>query len=446
MVPATSHEKSMPNDLYTDHVRTRREAAERVLAATGFEALVVDSGRPFRYYADDMDAPHHEGPHFVHWVPLQGPHHLLLVRPDERPLVVRVAPEDYWYEKAPLGSPFWAEELDVREVGTREQAWELVRSALEGAAYVGDAPDEARAHGVAPSGLNPAAMVARLDWDRSFKTPYEVACIEEAQVMAARGHVAAKASFEGGASELEIHQAYVAAVGCVDKELPYESIVALDEKGAILHYTGKRATRGGKVLLIDSGARHLGYCSDITRTWTLPGVDPVFARLVEGMDELQQTLCETVRPGLAYVEVHHKAHLWIGDLLHEVGILGVGGEEAFSKGLTRPFFPHGLGHFLGIQVHDVAGHQRDRSGGVVEAPAEHPFLRTTRTIETDQVFTVEPGIYFIEMLLREHRDGPHAGLFDRALVERMKGCGGVRIEDNLLVTRDGHRNLTRPHV
>ena len=430
---------------YAAHIRERQQRAEAALAAEGFDALLVSSGEPFRYFADDVDAPFRSTPHFAHWVPMEGPHHLLLVRPGARPRLVRFAPEDYWYEQAPLGAPFWAREFELEEVSDEAAAWERVRVPGR-VAYVGDAPHKAREHGFERSALNPPALVARLDWERSYKTDYELACLEEAERLAARGHVAARAAFEAGASELEIHQAYVAAVGCVDKELPYESIVALDEKGATLHYVGKRQTRGGHVLLIDSGAKHLGYCSDVTRTWTRPGCESVFRDLVNGVDALQQELCAAVKPGVPYPEIHRQAHVLIGDLLHESGILQPAGEDAFAAGLTRPFFPHGVGHFLGIQVHDVAGHQQKATGGTQAPPPEHPYLRTTRTIEERQVFTIEPGIYFIEMLLREHRSGPSARLFDWALIERLKRCGGIRIEDNLVVTADGQRNLTRPHV
>jgi Xaa-Pro dipeptidase len=436
----------MPSQHYAEHIKTRRARADRALADTGFQAMVLHSGSPLRYWADDMDAPHHEAAHFGHWLPLTGPHHLLLVRSGDKPLIVRVAPEDYWYEQAPLGHPFWAEHFDVREVKSEDEAWALVTLKGRSTAYVGDAPRRARERGFLDSELNPKALIARLDWDRSTKTPYEVECIEEAERSAARGHVAARAAFEAGASEFEIHQAYVGALGCTDRDLPYETIVCLDEKGAILHYTGKRAARDGKVLLIDAGARHHGYASDITRTWTRPGCESIFRDIVTGLETAQGELCAAVKPGVPYGELHHQAHLAIGELLSEVGVLRVGGDQAFELGLTRPFFPHGLGHFLGLQVHDVAGHQKEPSGGRVEPPAEHPYLRTTRTIEAGQVFTIEPGIYFIEMLLRPHRNGPTAQHFDWGLVDRLKPCGGVRIEDNVLVTAGGHRNLTRPLI
>jgi Xaa-Pro dipeptidase len=435
----------MTTKLYAGHVAERRKRAEAALAATGFDALVITSGRPFTYFADDQDAPVHETPHFAHWVPLRGPHHVLVVRPGARPKLIRVAPEDYWYEQEPLGDPFWAGEFDLEEVGTPAEAWQRA-GALQRAAYVGEETEVARASGIADGALNPAPLVARLDWDRSFKTAYEVACTEQAEEVASWGHRAALAAFDRGASELAIHHAYLQACGAVEAELPYPTIIAHDEKGATLHYTGKRTKKDGHVLLIDAGVKHLGYASDITRTWTRKDCDATFRELVHGVDKLQRRLCDKVVPGLPYPDLHHAAHVMIGDLLQEIGVLRVSGDEAFGLGLTRPFFPHGLGHFLGLQVHDVSGRQREPAGGTVPPPEHSPFLRTTRTIAEHQLFTVEPGIYFIEMLLREHRDSKQAELVDWTLVDRLAQFGGVRIEDNVLVTASGHRNLTRPHI
>jgi Xaa-Pro dipeptidase len=337
------------------------------------------------------------------------------------------------------------DDFDYHEARTREESWKLL-AASGRVAYIGDEPGAARAAGISEHGCNHAELTARLDWERSFKSAYEVGCMEEAEKIASWGHRAALAAFDQGASELEIHHAYLAACGAVESDLPYHTIIAHDEKGAILHYTGKRTKKNGRVLLIDAGAKYLGYASDITRTWTRKDCDPHFRELVKGVDKLQLELCDKVTPGLPYPELHRAGHILIGDLLHELGLLKTRGEEAFALGLTRPFFPHGLGHFLGIQVHDLSGRQATPAGGVAPPPAHSPFLRTTRTIAEHQVFTIEPGVYFIEMLLREHRVGPHSGLIDWALVERLAPFGGVRIEDDVLVTAAGHTNLTRPHI
>jgi Xaa-Pro dipeptidase len=124
----------------------------------------------------------------------------------------------------------------------------------------------------------------------------------------------------------------------------------------------------------------------------------------------------------------------------------VSAEEAVAKGLTRPFFPHGLGHHLGIQVHDVGGQLAGPDGSVAPPPPEHPHLRNTRTIEPRQVFTIEPGLYFIPLLLRSWREGPDSALFNWELIDALVPLGGIRVEDNVLVTEDGHRNLTREQL
>ena len=428
--------------LFHTHIAERQRTTVEALAQTGYEALVISSGKVYTHFADDQDAPFHPTPHFAHWCPMAGPHHVLVVRPDQRPRLIRFAPEDFWYEQSPLGQPFWASEFDIEEVGTVEDVWKQL-GPLSQAAYIGNEDDRVETAGL---DVNPALLTAHLDWHRTTKSAYEVLCIEEATVIAARGHNAARAAFLAGASELQIHQAFVQAAGIVDHEMPYGSIVALNEKGAILHYEGKRGLKHGAVMLIDAGAQVRGYASDITRTVVAPHCDSRFAALVSGIEKIELQLCDLVKPGLAYGDLHHQGHLLIAALLRDQGILKADPEEAVEKGLSRPFFPHGLGHHLGIQVHDVAGKQGSPDGTPAPPPPQHPTLRTTRTIDEDQVFTVEPGLYFIPMLLRPFRDNGHKALFNWTLIDELTPCGGIRIEDNLLVTETGHRNLTRPHL
>lgn len=428
--------------LFLAHIAERQRTTAEALARTSFDALVISSGKVYTHFADDQDAPFHPTPHFAHWCPMAGPHHLLVVRPGERPRLIRFAPEDFWYEQSPLGQPFWAPAFEIEEAGSVEEAWKRLGS-LPRAAYIGNETDRAEAAGLE---VNPALLTARLDWHRTTKSSYEVRCMEEATVIAARGHQAARAAFFAGASELEIHHAYVQAAGIVDHEMPYGSIVALDEKGATLHYEGKRSTRNGSVLLIDAGAQVRGYAADITRTMAAPHCDSRFAALIEGMVGIELKLCDMVRPKMPYGDLHHQGHLLIAALLKDAGILDLAPEDAVEQGLSRPFFPHGLGHHLGIQVHDVAGKQGDPEGTLAPPPPQHPTLRTTRTIDEGQVFTVEPGLYFIPMLLRPFRENEHKARFNWSLIDELTPRGGIRIEDNLLVTATGHRNLTRPHL
>jgi Xaa-Pro dipeptidase len=235
-------------------------------------------------------------------------------------------------------------------------------------------------------------------------------------------------------------------VGGTEAQLPYTTIVALDEKGATLHYESKRNVRGGRVLLLDAGAQARRYACDITRTTPAPGCDPRFVELALRVDALEQELAAAAVPGRPYLEVHLQAHQGVARILSDLRLVRVAADAALAKGYTHPFFPHGIGHHLGIQVHDVAGRQKDPAGTPAPPPPEHPYLRNTRTIEPGHVFTIEPGIYFIPMLLRPFRAGPDAAAFDWDAIDALTPLGGVRVEDNVVVTPSGPRNLTREHL
>ena len=430
--------------LYAAHVAERQETTARALAETGFDRLLIHSGKPFTYFADDNDAPFHPTPHFAHWAPVEGPGHILEVSPGKRPRLFRLTPPDFWYEPPAPAAAFVSEEIEVLDFETPEAVWKAAGNGSR-TAFTGGAVDEAKEHGFGDEAVNPKPLVARLDWERSYKSAYEARCLAEATVKATRGFRAAESAFRSGGSEMEIHHAYVTAVGDVDDALPYRSIVGLNERSATLHYHGKRGREAanGAVLLVDAGASVRGYGCDITRTYVTEKADPVFAQLLEGMKKLQKELAEGGHPGIPYLDLHLRAHRLIAALLVEAGILRVSAEEAFEKGYTTPFFPHGLGHFLGIQVHDVAGKQVDREGTLKPSPEKHPYLRTTRDIEERQLFTIEPGLYFIPMLLAPFRTGDARAAFDWALIDRLTPFGGIRVEDDVHVGRNANRNLTR---
>lgn len=432
--------------LYSAHISERRQKALDILSVSGFDALVIYSGTPLHYFADDQDAPFRAYAHFAHWTPLNEPGNFLLIRPNVKPLLIRVKPDDYWHEQTSLKNNFWLSEFDFREVPTADSAWRVILNerltkSFIGVAYIGDNSEDGKKRGIVDGCINPSELIASLDKGRSFKTEYEIACISKANEIAAKGHAVAKQMFLTGASELEIHRAYMQAVGGVEHELPYETIVALNEKGSILHYQGKRPEiKNGKSLLLDAGVSCFGYASDVTRTFVAPDADPLFTELVAGIEKLQKELCMLAKPGFSFIDLQKEAHLKIGNLLSALRILNVSGEEAVSIGLTKAFFPHGIGHMLGLQVHDVGGAKKDS-----EQTADIENLRTRGVMEVGQVFTIEPGVYFIEMLLRPHRDGDTAKHFNWELIDLLIPYGGVRIEDDVLMMEKGIRNLTREH-
>jgi Xaa-Pro dipeptidase len=126
----------------------------------------------------------------------------------------------------------------------------------------------------------------------------------------------------------------------------------------------------------------------------------------------------------------------LAPIIRDFGWVQASDDELVETGATRRFLPHGLGHSLGIQVHDVGMRRKP-------AKAENPYLRNTSTVEVGQVFTVEPGCYFIASLLEELRTLPIASKVNWAAIDELRPFGGIRIEDNVVVKEGGVRNLTR---
>jgi Xaa-Pro dipeptidase len=118
-------------------------------------------------------------------------------------------------------------------------------------------------------------------------------------------------------------------------------------------------------------------------------------------------------------------------------------ESAVESGVSSAFFPHGIGHGIGVQVHEVAGFAASDSGGTIDRPAGHPYLRLTRVLEPGMVVTIEPGLYFIDMLLGKLRANGHGDAVDWARVDAFRPYGGIRIEDDVACTDGEPENLTR---
>ncbi len=416
---------------------TQQASWEAALAAEGFHAAVVHSGSPIVSFMDDYHYPFRPNPHFLAWLPLT--HHeecVLIVRPGERPVLYYYQPDDYWHLPPSDPESWWADHFDVRLVRDPE-AW-LQGVPVGREAYIGDSPAIA-----GEDDLNPRALINRLHLARTSKTPYELACMREASLIGARCHRAAEAAFRDGGSEYEIHQAYLAAGGLEDAQLPYGSIVALNRHGAVLHYQKRERARPERhdAFLIDAGATVHAYCSDITRTYTTD--EGRFADLIRSMDTVQQGLCAGMQAGVDYRDMHLQAHRDIAGVLAEHDIIRCSAEQAVEKKLSSVFFPHGLGHFIGLQTHDVAGLITDETGRELPRPAGHPYLRLTRPLAPGNVVTVEPGLYFIDSLLKRWRAGDDAGLVNWDVVEALAPFGGIRIEDDVVVTAGAPENLTR---
>ena len=436
---------------FSDHITQVQATYEKALTilkkekdAPDMDAVLIHSGSEGVYFADDRHLPFEAFGHFRHWLPLNLPDQMVLVQPGQKPKYFQVVPTDFWYEQGVENESWWADQFDL--VGLKSAAEVMDHlPATRRIAFLGENTGFASHMGLPANLHNEVHLTNFLDYYRGMKTAYELDCLKEANAMAVRAHQAAFESFQAFGSEYDIHQAFLAANQMIEHDSPYTNIVGLDEKSAILHYQHKRRNSGknSQVLLIDAGCRCRGYCSDITRTYVRETAHPVFRALVEQMDALQLSLVSQVRAGMPYIEIHTAAHDGVLDLLLEHDIVRGSKLDLKSERISKLFFPHGIGHLLGIQVHDVGGFFGDQTGALAPPPQDHPFLRLNRIMAENMVFTIEPGLYFIPVLLEPERNSERGKYLNWSLVDTLTPYGGIRFEDNIIVTAEGPVNLTR---
>lgn len=429
------------HQLYPEHLATLKARADTALQRGGFDHLVITAGRAPCQFLDDRPYPFAVNPHFKHWLPVtKAPGSWLVYTPGQRPKLAYLQPHDYWHvvPEAPAG--YWTPHFDIVIIREAKEARAHLPKDAGRCAIIGEA--SAALDGFAPN--NPQAVLDDLHYQRAYKTPYELALMRVANKIGTRAHRVAEAAFRAGESEFDINIAYMAAARQTDNELPYGNIVALNEHGAVLHYTelGHAPPTHAHSFLIDAGASFHGYASDITRTYAASNAGG-FQALIDAVDAAQQGFCAKVRAGQSYPELHIHAHHALAGILKDQGFIRMSAESAVESGVSGVFFPHGLGHLIGLQVHDVAGFQASASGGTLAKPPGHPYLRLTRALEPGMVVTIEPGLYFVDMLLAELKTKPAAKDIDWAKVDTFRKYGGIRIEDDVVCTQAEPENLTR---
>ena len=428
---------------FADHLSVIAAHTARALAASRYDSLLLFSGSRRLVFRDDCHYPFRANAPFKAFLPLSdAPESFVYFAPGVKPLLIFHRDDDYWHKPASLPEEEWVASFEVRVVSSRAAARAALPRDLSRCAFVGEAFPELTSFGV--GAVNPEHLLVRLEFPRAVKTPYELAAMRTANLLGVRGHLAAAKAFAAGGSEFDISLAFLRGTGLREQELPYNPIIALNEGAAVLHYqVQERAPPAVRhSLLIDAGAEFAGYASDITRTHAAAPGD--FADLIVAMDKLQLQLCGRTRAGVDWRDIHLSSYRGIGQVLIDAGVLRCSLDEAQDRGLIRIFYPHGIGHLLGLQVHDAGGLWADDSGGTIARPDGHPFLRLTRVLEPGFVVTMEPGLYFIDALLAEARADGRGQAIDWSRVAALKPFGGIRIEDNLAVQADGPpENLTR---
>ncbi len=285
---------------------------------------------------------------------------------------------------------------------------------------------------------------------RSVKENQEVTEIEKAIATGWKMHTTAMQMAEPGVFERDIAGAIEGIAIAAGGMLSFPAIVTKRGETLHNHYHGNKLEKGD-LLLVDSGAETpMHYASDHTRTTP---VGKKFSSLQKDIYQAvlhsQISAIEMIKPGIAFRDVHLHAALQLARGLKEMGLMKGDLEEAVQLGAHALFMPHGLGHMMGLDVHDMEDLGEDYVGYDEEIKRSDifgtAFLRLGRKLQPGFVLTVEPGCYFIPALIDQWRsENKFTDFIHYEKVEKLKDFGGIRIEDNILVTDDRYQILGKP--
>ena len=294
------------------------------------------------------------------------------------------------------------------------------------------------------------ALIKAVVAQRLIKSDEEIREIEEALDISYDMYAVAMKNSRPGIYEREV---YGAIEGLALSSGTYISFpVIFTIRGEVLHgHSHQNKMKAGDLLVLDSGVEsRLHYASDITRTYPVSGkFTPEQKDIYQVVLESQIQSIEMMKPGVSFKDVHLKAAKVIADGMKQLGFMKSNTDDAVEQGAHALFFPHGLGHALGLDVHDMEGLGEKYVGYTDEIKRSDQFglayLRFAKPLEPGHVMTVEPGIYLMPELIAKWRsENKHTEFINYDKVEKMIGLGGIRIEDDVLVTNEGHRVLGKP--
>jgi len=428
--------------LYTEHLEQLLVRHRQLMVENNLDYLLIPSGVPVGIYLDDMNYPFKSSFLFRTYLPLtEVADSYLVIGLSGKPTLIYYQPVDFWHSPPSDPDGFWPQHFEVKIITEFEQAKDYFPQNSDNLAILGEETRLTAAFDKAQP--NPEKLLNSIYWQRAYKSDYEIESLSRANQKASKAHKAAELAFRQGKSEQQIHLAYLNSCGDMEHQMPYSNIVALNQHAAILHYTECESTspQSSQSFLLDAGVSVNGYHSDITRSYAFEKNE--FAQLIEAMEKMQLDCIDSIQVNQDYLDLHIEAHLAIAQIIQDFKLVDMSPEAMLESGVSATFFPHGLGHLIGLQVHDVGGQFADASGKANPPPAEHAFLRSTRKMENSMVFTIEPGLYFIESLLQKQRQSAHSKAFNWDKIEQMMPYGGIRIEDNIVISDCGVRNLTR---
>ena len=285
---------------------------------------------------------------------------------------------------------------------------------------------------------------------REIKEEVEIAEIEKAVAIAYEMHTTSMRMAMPGVVEQKIAGTIEGISLALGGPVSFPIILSMDGQTLHNHYHGNTLEKG-RMMVTDAGAETQShYCSDITRTVPVGGkFNSRQAEIYQIVLDANMNGIHAIKPGIKYRDVHFLAARTLVDGLKKVGLMKGDTHAAVQAGAHTLFMPHGLGHMMGLDVHDMEGLGEDYVGYDVDTHRSTDFgtayIRLAKALKPGFVLTVEPGIYFIPALIDQFRnEGKFMDFVNYDKLEGYKDFGGIRIEDDVLVTETGHRVLGKP--
>lgn len=296
-----------------------------------------------------------------------------------------------------------------------------------------------------------SALIHAVVSQRSIKDALEIKEMEDTMNnVTAVAYSTAMSAIKAGNYEYQVAGAIKGAMLERNCRIAYPVICSVNGQTLHNHYYGN-TLKDGQLLLIDAGAESpRRYATDITRTYPVGGKFTTQQKDIYSIVlEMQLEAMKAIKHGRPYSEVHTIASTVMANRLKELGLMKGNMDDAVSHGAHALFFPHGIGHMIGLDVHDMEDIGEEHVGYDAEFVRSKQFgtayLRMAKRLQKGNVVTVEPGIYFIEPLINKwHSEGRYRDFIDYRTITKYRGLGGVRIEDNVLVTDNGYKVIGKP--
>ena len=275
--------------------------------------------------------------------------------------------------------------------------------------------------------VNLSQVKVAIEECRVIKDSYEIALIRKANEVTTSAHTAALRAVKHVSNERELEGLFVErcfAGGC--RNQAYSSIVASGINAATLHYVRNDEALAGRLnLLLDAGAEYQCYAADVTRTFPISGVFTRESRAIYDLVlKMQESCIQLLKGGVVWDDVHAHAHKIAIEGLLALGIFVGDAADIFNTRTSVAFFPHGLGHYLGMDTHDTGG-----NANYEDEDTMYKYLRVRGSLPAGSVITVEPGIYFCRFILEPYLNHEiHGKFIDKVVLDKYWNVGGVRIE------------------